>query len=501
MRSHPREKTGRNDPCPCGSAKKYKHCCLAAQPLSEQSIWQRQHDVSERLTGDLLRFAERYFGDDLFDAWCDFNLEDSPPPVDRVRDEGNIFMPYFLYLWDPERISRWRRPGEEGLVASSFRLAQKGQLTEMESHLLTQAATQPLSFYEIVQCTSGERMTLRDILIGGETVVIEHTATLSVDEGDIVYGQLWKVAGLDVLGCSAPFRIPSRKLADVLVLRKKLRKKIAKSRREVGAADLVRYEDDVREAYLNIRDYLHTPPRFANTDGDPLVFHTLIFQIGSPGVAFEALAPLAWGYSKKDLLSNAELDDDEAIRAVEFDWIKKGNRKIEAWDNTILGHIKISGQTLTADVNSKERAERLHKEIEKRLGILAIHQSTTAQTPEEMLKNAPAQGASGNDQTEEILRDPEARKQWQEMLQRHVEGWIHTKLPVLGGKTPLQAVLDPDGREIVEALLREWERGGDRRAFPGNIRPDIGAVRRLLGLTPTQAAKSNSPGVAVVENL
>ncbi|RLA43860.1 MAG: hypothetical protein DRR42_21180, partial [Gammaproteobacteria bacterium] len=21
-------KTGRNDPCPCGSGKKYKHCCL-----------------------------------------------------------------------------------------------------------------------------------------------------------------------------------------------------------------------------------------------------------------------------------------------------------------------------------------------------------------------------------------------------------------------------------------------------------------------------------------
>jgi hypothetical protein len=68
MRSHPREKTGRNDPCPCGSGKKYKHCCLETQSLSEQSVWQRQHDVSERLTADLLRFAKRRFGDDLFDA-------------------------------------------------------------------------------------------------------------------------------------------------------------------------------------------------------------------------------------------------------------------------------------------------------------------------------------------------------------------------------------------------------------------------------------------------
>jgi SEC-C motif len=26
-RSMPRKKLSRNDPCPCGSGKKYKHCC------------------------------------------------------------------------------------------------------------------------------------------------------------------------------------------------------------------------------------------------------------------------------------------------------------------------------------------------------------------------------------------------------------------------------------------------------------------------------------------
>jgi hypothetical protein len=485
MRSHVREKTGRNDPCLCGSGKKYKHCCLAAQPHPEQRVWQRQHNVSERLTSDLLSFAKRHFTDDLFDAWCDFNLEDFPPPIDRVHDEGSIFMPYFLFLWDPERTSPRRRPGEEGLIASSFRLARKGQLTETESHLLAQAATQPLSFFEVVRCVRGERMSLRDILIGGETDVIEHSATLSVEEGDIIFGQLWNIAGLNVLGFSAPFRIPPRCLADILVLRQKLRKKIAKRRlAQLSSADLIRFEDDVRETYLNLRDALHTPPRLANTDGDPLIFHTLTFRIGSPGVAFDALASLAWGFSKEDLLGNAELDQDGAVRSVALDWIKKGNQKIQSWDNTVLGHIRISGQMLSASVNSKERAERLHREIEKRLGILAIHQSTEAQTPEEMLKNAPEQAAPKIDETEEILRDPEARRQWRDRLQRYVEDWIHTKIPILRGKTPLQAVLDPDGKEIVEALLREWERGGDRHAFPGGIRPDMDAVRRLLNLTP-----------------
>jgi tetratricopeptide (TPR) repeat protein len=30
-------KTGRNDPCPCGSAKKYKHCCLEKDQAAEHA--------------------------------------------------------------------------------------------------------------------------------------------------------------------------------------------------------------------------------------------------------------------------------------------------------------------------------------------------------------------------------------------------------------------------------------------------------------------------------
>jgi len=55
-------------------------------------------------------------------------------------------------------------------------------------------------------------------------------------------------------------------------------------------------------------------------------------------------------------------------------------------------------------------------------------------------------------------------------------------IPALGGRTPLQAVADPDGREMVEALLQGWER---QTEVPGSavlVRPDINALRRLLHL-------------------
>ena len=66
-------------------------------------------------------------------------------------------------------------------------------------------------------------------------------------------------------------------------------------------------------------------------------------------------------------------------------------------------------------------------------------------------------------------------------MQKEVEAWVHKKVPALGGKTPMQAVKTPDGREMVEALLVGWERQSEKMG-PGIYRPDINAVRRLLKL-------------------
>jgi hypothetical protein len=69
-------------------------------------------------------------------------------------------------------------------------------------------------------------------------------------------------------------------------------------------------------------------------------------------------------------------------------------------------------------------------------------------------------------------------------FQRRAENWIFQKVPALGGRTPLEAVGDPDGKEIVESLLLDWERRTENIADPGAFHPDINAIRQLLKLTP-----------------
>ena len=197
------------------------------------------------------------------------------------------------------------------------------------------------------------------------------------------------------------------------------------------------------------------------------------------------------GRSREELLDDAELDEDGKLRKVNFDWIKEGNRKFKTWDNTILGHVKISEGRVIAEVNSENRAKRLRKQIEKRLGAHGgprEHPRPNARRDAEQCATKEAEEAELHEaEMEAMLRDPEVRKQLQAVMQKQVESWIHQKIPALGGRTPMEAVRDPDGKEMVEALLLDWERHDERVISPNQIRPDIGAIRRLLNLPSPEA--------------
>ncbi|MFZ1084903.1 MAG: SEC-C metal-binding domain-containing protein [Terracidiphilus sp.] len=491
MRSHPREKTGRNDPCPCGSGKKYKHCCLSSGPISlpvpefSDTPWRRQNEASDRLSKALLREVEREFADDVAEAWTDFNQTDDIEPVSKMPEELSIFTPYLIFEWDPVR--RARRKGSKpkaGAVLESYLNRNAHRLSVLEFQILEQAISRPVSFYEVVRSDPGRGVRLRDLLIGEETEVEEHSASRMMRPGDLAYGQIWILPEVASLGRLAPRVIPPDRKIEIVKLRAKLRKKIAKQNRELAAADLVRYTDEIRTVYLDIRDAMRRPPTLQNTDGDPFAFHTLTFRIGSAQLAFDALASLAWHATKKELLDEAERSSDGELQRVEIPWSKKGNKLHETWDNTILGHLKIDGHLLTAEVNSANRAKKIRGEIEQRLGLHATHLSTSSQTLEESLKKQKKLSHTAPREIEGDASplDPELMKEFAVQLQKEVEAWVHKKVPALGGLTPMQAVATPDGREMVEALLQGWERHYEGPGSPGMVRPDIDAVRRLLKL-------------------
>jgi hypothetical protein len=83
------------------------------------------------------------------------------------------------------------------------------------------------------------------------------------------------------------------------------------------------------------------------------------------------------------------------------------------------------------------------------------------------------------------------REKISEMMAAHWEYWVSQPLPILGNRTPMGAVEDSDGREIVESLVIQAERNGRSP----DLQTDENVFRRLrgrLGLAGGRSTKSAS---------
>jgi hypothetical protein len=128
----------------------------------------------------------------------------------------------------------------------------------------------------------------------------------------------------------------------------------------------------------------------------------------------------------------------------------------------LMGRIRIENCKLTVEVNSVARAKAVRATIEELLGERARYRRSRKQSMESVVP--PMTGGPGiraaarSAENEELMQHPEVRAQLAEMQRRHYEGWPDIPLPALNGRTPRDAVKDPDGREMVEALISQFER-------------------------------------------
>ncbi|MEA3347685.1 MAG: SEC-C metal-binding domain-containing protein, partial [Pseudomonadota bacterium] len=112
-------KIGRNDPCFCGSGKKYKKCCLGKVVPSAELDYERVSLTYDHLVEKLFKFMEKRFGSlaiilamEEFYCWSeDFyeRLEEAGEGVadwlDEILEEhAQCFIPWFLFNWtyDPD---------------------------------------------------------------------------------------------------------------------------------------------------------------------------------------------------------------------------------------------------------------------------------------------------------------------------------------------------------------------------------------------------------------
>jgi hypothetical protein len=474
--------TGRNDPCPCGSGKKYKRCCLAAgQQGPEALAWRRVRRALEGFPARMRDFVEATYGAGaIAEGWDEFTHWRDVPP-DPGGPFAPVFWPWLFHHWSPD-------PQDTDVADAGLHdRSPTSVLLERQAHRLEPVLRQYLascqsnafSFFEVIDSRPGHGLTLEDVFTAEVHEVAERSASEFLREGDLTYGLLAQAQGVTLLeGCS-PVTLPMIDKLEVIGLRQRLGPPGG-----IPAATVRDWDTEIRELYLALAGRALNPPapQLTNTDGDPLVLQRMVFDIESAQEALDALAHLDFEATADEPADEVVRDRGGALVSATVTWKKRGNRVNKGWSNTVLGTLRIEGRRLTAEVNSDKRAAALRRLVERALGSRARFRAAEVQSAEKLLATARAAPVAPRP-ADDLAESPEVRKLLAEHMARHYDSWVRQKLPALGGRTPLAAMKDPVGREMVEALVRDIERRSEDAPQP----VDEAIFRRLrerLGLPP-----------------
>lgn len=481
-------KVGRNDPCPCGSGKKYKKCCLAGAQAEkvEDLSYRRYRDIENQLIGRLFRHAAEVFGQtSIEEAWDEFHCWDDPHGYDPDSPINQVFGPYFLFSWeiDPTETTCDASLADK-TVCESFIEKNRTRLSPEELAIL-EAANRPLfTFYEIIDVAPGEGFSLRNVFTQKELDVTEKSGSQGAKRGDVVFGAMFDVNGRCQTLAMSPYMLPPLAIQTLVDVRKNLQKRLRT--KKLTDHQVAEFDIELREVYFSILEPLLNPqmPKLCNTDGDPLVPQTLHFEIKCPDEAFSALKLVTAGIvSEEELRAEAKVKDGKIVEA-EIPWFKRAKAKAKPGSNTVMGTLKIAGNKLTVEVNSNKRASTIKKRIESKLGSQVQFKTKVIEDVEGNMARGPSQSRRESSAIAFDQLPPEALAAVKEMADSHWAKWFDEKIPALNGKTPKQAAKTEEGRELLEALLNSYEH---RSGVAGNettnlFQPDVDQLRAKLGL-------------------
>lgn len=180
-------KVGRNDPCPCGSGKKYKHCCLKKEKeVHSHSV--RMERADQTLFNKMTDFANnRRFTTDL---WSAFDLY-----WDRRRDiddkdtlnsgEALRFVEWYL--------CEYRTAEEKKRIIDIFLDEKNDDLEPEEKVWLDAWRKSVLSIYQVTEVQEGIGVHLHDVLQELDYEVDDPRTSMEVTKGEFLMARLFSI--------------------------------------------------------------------------------------------------------------------------------------------------------------------------------------------------------------------------------------------------------------------------------------------------------------------
>ncbi len=444
-------KVGRNDPCPCGSGRKYKKCHLPLQE-QERSISRGDrhplHDLDASLSHELIEFALVRFGFESRDFTRDF--------VDASA-VLQLSVPWSLYHYQVEGAS----------VAEWYLKEQRTRLSRPRRTWLVAQLASWLSVWEVVDIEAGGILTLRDLLSDERRSVPDSLASETLVARDAILARVVDHDDASLLCGVHPHPLPPLEADEVVRrargrLRRKRSVPVERLRDEAFGRYLIRRWEEAVEGYDRLSSVM---PELHNTDGDPLLLTTDHYRL-TPGSRPSVEKQLG-------TLEDIQVPDANEDPAV-YVFLRSGNQQHSDWESTVLGQARVSDTTLRLESNSRQRADALRRSVEAACGERIKHRarehadplSSKAETiPPDPVDEPPT---------------PEERQLFLDFKERHYDDWLDQPLPALEGKTPREAVRTKKGRASVDVLLKDMENNEQR--WQSTTAFDFSDIRRKLGI-------------------
>lgn len=437
----------RNEPCPCGSGKKFKKCCL----LKEQT--------SRPLTREILGHACR----EAFSLLLDFSVKfpeplEAPPldrPVPELPDEAaqhtlqnELLSIWIFYLWFPPDAPAQTLPSDR-TVAARF-LRQAGHtLDGITRRYIEAGRLEPFSYWQVESISPGAGVLLKDLVTGEERSVADLSISRSASQWDIFFAQVVGLDGLYILNGIGPYPLtPARFRQGVVQFADDIRRRVGQTPDRVS---LLRHQAEFVNHYLNCVDEMLNPtlPELRNMDGDKLVMAKSKYTF-SPERRADVIQALR-GF--RDL--HEEDRRDGADRFVWMGMPKSPGHK----DKVVKGRLAVGSDGMESECNSESRDKTLRRRFLRTFGPLLMHESTNLQPfhPGKAARKAPDSAGKESGAIDLASLSAEDRQRIEAVFEHQYMGWLDTEVPMLGGKTPRQAARTTRGKTHVAAMINDWE--------------------------------------------
>jgi|GEM_PF-967337 len=488
-------KVGRNAPCPCGSGRKYKKCCLPKESPapSARQVSGPDGRLRERLVEYVTRSLPQADVDRALQEFFEGRFDPAHRRLEMDETEGEAdFGAYLEWLIHDFRLATGQTP------IARF-LAERGHsLPAQERAILEEWQDAVVGLHEVIDLEPGKSLTLRDVFTGETFQVREVRGSLSAARWDLLSNRVIRVQGERQLsGSVTAFHAPDRE--ELVQHVSEGYDAYRRQHPDASWRDFFRAEPLIFRRYAErmVRDY--RPPALHTEEGHPVMLGQLRYEIRDLSRLRAALSTAA------DFEETTERDDPAGTR--HFAWLRTGPAKRWVKEGprpehgvmlttqrmvdprtpgvTSLATLTVERDRLTVEAFSAERLAWVKGRLAELAGDAL---SLRADVVEDAWRNIGATTRSDRSWKESAEISPEVAASFLgPTLHRHYNSWLDDAIPALEGNTPRSAAKDPRLRAKLIQLLREHENQQDRARQRGDLWYDIGWLWQELGISRQEA--------------